>query len=274
MNGTDITYRRAAALLVPVLLLLAFLAAAMVPAALAQSPPAAPGAPGPVAAAAPAKHGGGEANLIVPDLGQASFVGMNGRTLLQLGLVVCVLGLVFGLVIYGQLKNLPVHKSMREISELIYETCKTYLITQGKFILILEALHRRHHGALLRLPPALRRLARGHHPAVQPGRHRRQLRRGLVRHPHQHLRQLAHRLREPRRQAVPRLRHPAQGRHEHRHAADQRRAVHHAAASCSSSPATMPARASSASPSASRSAPRRCASRAASSPRSPTSAPT
>ena len=137
MNGTDITYRRAAALLVPVLLLLAFLAIAMVPAALAQSPPAAPGAPGPVAA--PAKHGGGEANLIVPDLGQARFVGMNGRTLLQFGLIVCVLGLVFGLVIYSQLKNLPVHKSMRDISELIYETCKTYLITQGKFILILEA---------------------------------------------------------------------------------------------------------------------------------------
>ncbi len=63
---------------------------------------------------------------------------MSGRTLLLLGLGVCVLGLVFGLVIYTQLKNLPVHKSMLEISELIYETCKTYLITQGKFILILE----------------------------------------------------------------------------------------------------------------------------------------
>ena len=139
MNGTDFTYRRAAALLVPVLLLLAFLVVAVAPAALAQSPPAVPGAPGPAAAAAPAKHGGGEANLIVPDLGQARFVGMNGRALLQLGLIVCVLGLIFGLVIYRQLKNLPVHKSMRDISELIYETCKTYLITQGKFILILEA---------------------------------------------------------------------------------------------------------------------------------------
>ena len=64
--------------------------------------------------------------------------GLNSRTLLGLGLVVCVLGLVFGLVIYGQLRRLPVHESMREISELIYETCKTYLITQGKFILILE----------------------------------------------------------------------------------------------------------------------------------------
>ena len=82
--------------------------------------------------------GGGEASLIVPDLGQASFAGVNGRTLLLWGLVVCVLGLLFGLVIFVQLRNLPVHQSMREISELIYETCKTYLITQGKFILLLE----------------------------------------------------------------------------------------------------------------------------------------
>ncbi len=62
----------------------------------------------------------------------------NGRTLLLGGLVVCALGLAFGMVIYFQLRNLPVHGSMREISELIYETCKTYLITQGKFILLLE----------------------------------------------------------------------------------------------------------------------------------------
>jgi K(+)-stimulated pyrophosphate-energized sodium pump len=78
--------------------------------------------------------GGGEASLKVPDLGQVSFGGVNGRTLLMSGLLVCGLGLVFGLVIFGQLKNLPVHASMREISELIYETCKTYLITQGKFL--------------------------------------------------------------------------------------------------------------------------------------------
>jgi K(+)-stimulated pyrophosphate-energized sodium pump len=84
--------------------------------------------------------GGGEANLTVPDLGQASFGGVNGRTLLMAGLLVCGLGLVFGLVIYRQLKNLPVHESMREISELIYETCKTYLITQGKFLGRLWAL--------------------------------------------------------------------------------------------------------------------------------------
>src|SRR5688572_10061506 len=55
------------------------------------------------------------------------------------GLVVSGLGLLFGLVIYQRLKNLPVHSSMREISELIYETCKTYLLTQGKFLLVLEA---------------------------------------------------------------------------------------------------------------------------------------
>jgi K(+)-stimulated pyrophosphate-energized sodium pump len=81
---------------------------------------------------------GGEANLKIPPLDQTPVGGMNGRTLLMFGLGVCVLGLVFGLVIYSQLKNLPVHESMREISELIYETCKTYLITQGKFILLLE----------------------------------------------------------------------------------------------------------------------------------------
>src|SRR5438128_3125216 len=88
---------------------------------------------------APAHSGGGEANLRIPPLDQVQFLGVNGRTLLMLGLGVCALGLVFGLVIYTQLKNMPVHASMREISELIYETCKTYLITQGKFILLLEA---------------------------------------------------------------------------------------------------------------------------------------
>src|SRR5262249_13400193 len=83
--------------------------------------------------------GGGEASLKVPDLGQVAVGGMNGRNLLMAGLVVCVLGLLFGIVIFVQLKGLPVHPAMREISELIYETCKTYLITQGKFLLILEA---------------------------------------------------------------------------------------------------------------------------------------
>jgi K(+)-stimulated pyrophosphate-energized sodium pump len=80
-----------------------------------------------------------EADLVLPDLSSVSFFGLPGTTLLLLGLGVCALGMVFGLVMYVQLKNLPVHRSMREISELIYETCKTYLVTQGKFILILWA---------------------------------------------------------------------------------------------------------------------------------------
>jgi len=132
-------YRRAAALFVPALLLLSLLGLAVASAALAQTPLPAPSGAAVSPAPAPAKHGGGEANLIIPDLGQATFLGLNGRTLLQLGLGVCVLGLIFGLVIYSQLKNLPVHVSMGDISDLIYETCKTYLITQGKFLLVLEA---------------------------------------------------------------------------------------------------------------------------------------
>jgi K(+)-stimulated pyrophosphate-energized sodium pump len=90
------------------------------------------------AMAQPAHHGGGEASLVLPDLNQATFFGMGGRSLLMIGLVVCALGLLFGLSIYVRLKNMPVHKSMLEVSELIYETCKTYLATQGKFLLILE----------------------------------------------------------------------------------------------------------------------------------------
>jgi K(+)-stimulated pyrophosphate-energized sodium pump len=80
-----------------------------------------------------------EANLVLPDLNSVSFFNgaVTGQRLLVWGLLICLLGLVFGLVIYVRLKNLPVHKSMREISELIYETCKTYLTTQGKFIAVL-----------------------------------------------------------------------------------------------------------------------------------------
>src|SRR5436309_10418222 len=80
---------------------------------------------------------GGEAALKLPDLSSVTFMGIDGHKLLLVGLVFCFLGLMFGLAIYIQLKNLPVHRSMREISELIYETCKTYLIAQGKFILLL-----------------------------------------------------------------------------------------------------------------------------------------
>ena len=81
----------------------------------------------------------GEANLKLPDLSSVSFLGVDGHRLLMIGLLFCVFGLGFGLVIYSRLKNLPVHRAMREISELIYETCKTYLVTQGKFLLFLWA---------------------------------------------------------------------------------------------------------------------------------------
>ena len=86
----------------------------------------------------PPPQGGGEAHLILPDLSQATFMGINGRILLMWGLGVCALGLLFGLMTYNQLRDLPVHQSMRDVSELIWETCKTYLFTQGKFLLILE----------------------------------------------------------------------------------------------------------------------------------------
>ncbi|MGH8650285.1 MAG: sodium/proton-translocating pyrophosphatase, partial [Burkholderiales bacterium] len=91
-------------------------------------------------AATPAlASGGGEANLKLPDLSQVQFLGVDGHTLLLFGVLFCIFGLAFGMMIFYRLKNLPVHRSMLEISDLIYETCKTYLITQGKFILILEA---------------------------------------------------------------------------------------------------------------------------------------
>src|SRR5579883_1410246 len=89
------------------------------------------------AAGTSAQETGGEANLKLPDLSSVSFLGMDGHKLLLIGIVFCVFGLIFGLAIYTRLKNLPVHKSMRSISELIYETCKTYLVTQGKFLLLL-----------------------------------------------------------------------------------------------------------------------------------------
>jgi K(+)-stimulated pyrophosphate-energized sodium pump len=80
-----------------------------------------------------------EANLKLPDLGSATFLGgIKGSTLLMGGLVVSALGLTFGLIIFNRLKNMAVHSSMREVSELIYETCKTYLSTQGKFLMLLE----------------------------------------------------------------------------------------------------------------------------------------
>ena len=83
-----------------------------------------------------------EANLVLPNLQDAALAsfmgGMSGSQLLTYGLFVCLAGLAFGAIIYGQVKAMPVHRSMAEVSELIYETCKTYMITQGKFILFLE----------------------------------------------------------------------------------------------------------------------------------------
>ncbi len=82
--------------------------------------------------------GGGEANLKLPPLNEK--VGsMSGTTLLWIGLVVCILGLLFGLLSYSKLHKLPVHESMREVSELIYATCKTYLKQQAKFLMLLWA---------------------------------------------------------------------------------------------------------------------------------------
>jgi K(+)-stimulated pyrophosphate-energized sodium pump len=89
------------------------------------------------ACSAKAQEAGGEAGLKLPDLSQVTFLGVDGHKLLLFGILICIFGLAFGLVIYTRLKNLPVHKSMRDVSELIYETCKTYLFTQGKFLMIL-----------------------------------------------------------------------------------------------------------------------------------------
>ncbi len=88
-------------------------------------------------AAAVAQRPHSEADLKLPDLTSVDFVGMTGWSLLAIGLVVCVIGMAFGMIIFSRLKNMPVHKSMLEVSELIYETCKTYLRTQARFIAIL-----------------------------------------------------------------------------------------------------------------------------------------
>src|SRR5579863_3850319 len=85
----------------------------------------------------PEEAGGGEANLKLPDLSQVKFLGIDGHTLLTFGIIFCVFGLLFGLYIYRDLKHLPVHKAIKSISHIIYETCKTYLITQGKFLMML-----------------------------------------------------------------------------------------------------------------------------------------
>lgn len=82
---------------------------------------------------------GGEANLKLPRVGSVMFLNgaISGFNLLVIGLGVGALGLIFGLWIYAQLKAMPVHKSMLDISELIYTTCKAYMIQQGKFLMVL-----------------------------------------------------------------------------------------------------------------------------------------
>ncbi|MBM4096256.1 MAG: sodium-translocating pyrophosphatase [Planctomycetes bacterium] len=102
-------------------------------------------APGDTPAAAHAAGSGetkhvSEADLVLPDLGKATFFGVSGYILLYGGLLVCFGGLYFGMKIYLELKGMPVHQSMLEVSELIYETCKTYLINQGKFLAVLWAI--------------------------------------------------------------------------------------------------------------------------------------
>jgi K(+)-stimulated pyrophosphate-energized sodium pump len=90
-------------------------------------------------AGAPVHTPGGEANLVLPDLSNPAitFLGMTGHSLLTIGLLVCAVGLLFGVMTYLQLQRMPVHKSMRDVSELIYETCKTYLAQQGRFLMLL-----------------------------------------------------------------------------------------------------------------------------------------
>jgi len=93
--------------------------------------------PSETTAITPPKHLGGEASLKLPSFESTRMIGLPVRTLLIAGLFVCIGGVMFGLVFFSQLKSLPVHDSMRDISELIYETCKTYLLTQGKFLILL-----------------------------------------------------------------------------------------------------------------------------------------
>jgi K(+)-stimulated pyrophosphate-energized sodium pump len=84
-----------------------------------------------------------EADIHIPDLSKVTFPGLggvSGVTLMYLGILICFIGAAFGLVQYKQTKALPVHKSMADVSNTIWETCKTYLFTQGKFLAILWVL--------------------------------------------------------------------------------------------------------------------------------------
>src|SRR5882724_2786473 len=84
-----------------------------------------------------------EADIKIPDLSQVAFNGLggtSGATLMYLSLGICAIGAAFGLIQYVQTKALPVHDSMAKVSHTIWETCKTYLFTQGKFLAILWVL--------------------------------------------------------------------------------------------------------------------------------------
>ena len=114
---------------------MAFLVVAMVG---VLAPAVALGQPGHAPAGEAAHRPGGEVNIQLPDLNQGEFLGLTGHQILLSGLLVCVLGLLFGAATYSAVKKLPVHRSMADISELIYETCKAYLEQQGKLLLVLE----------------------------------------------------------------------------------------------------------------------------------------
>ncbi|MFH0908924.1 MAG: sodium-translocating pyrophosphatase [bacterium] len=85
----------------------------------------------------------GEADIKIPDLSQVSFAGLggvSGYALMYMGIVICAIGAAFGVVQYKQTKALAVHESMAAVSNTIWETCKTYLFTQGRFLAILWML--------------------------------------------------------------------------------------------------------------------------------------
>ncbi|MDQ5985538.1 MAG: K(+)-stimulated pyrophosphate-energized proton pump [Syntrophus sp. SKADARSKE-3] len=84
----------------------------------------------------------GEADIKLPDLTQISFMGgaLSGIMILNLGLVICAIGMVFGWMQYVQTKNLPAHQAMLDVSQTIWETCKTYVLQQGKFLAALWVL--------------------------------------------------------------------------------------------------------------------------------------
>ena len=171
----------------------------------------------------------GEADIKLPDLTQVSFMGgsLGGLTILNLGLVICAIGMIFGWLQYIQTKNLPAHQAMLDVSNTIWETCKTYLFQQGKFLAglwVLIAICMVYY--FMGLQGNTDRRGLDDPFLLHPG-HPRLLRRGLVRHPDQHRRQLPGGLRRPERQSPQHGEHLSPLRHERRPAAGQRRAVLH-----------------------------------------------